>query len=370
MVNKFRVASFNVENLFRRAKVFNFKNHSIGDNFLNKIGEFRNLIAKDSYTTDDKQKIVNLYNLELKDYIFVREDREKLFKKRGWAVVGVKANGADDWDGTIEFKQARFSEVARENTAKVIKAVRADVACIVEAESRPTLRSFDSHLLGSRYKYEMLVDANDPRGIDVGLYSKYPIGGIWTHMFDKQGNKKIFSRDCLEVELILPNQQPLYILCNHFKSRGYDYDGSANQKRERQAKRVSQILSKRYDLLNDWVIVAGDLNDNPSSQPLKPLLDVLNLYDVLEKQFPNDPLKRWTYHYNQFEQIDFILVSKPLIDRFIKAGIERRGIYKLKTLTAGSNGLVDDETEFDSVSHFSNAASDHGAVWVDFDLTG
>ena len=58
--------------------------------------------------------------------------------------------------------------------------------------------------------------------------------------------------------------------------------------------------------------MAGDLNDTPDSAPLKPLMDVRYLYDVLALQFPNQPKKRWTYHYNDFEQIDYVLVSKPL----------------------------------------------------------
>jgi len=365
MPNNFRIASFNVENLFERAKVLNFKDRSVGDNILKSINDFCELLKKTTYTTNDKEQIVKLYKEELKPYIEVREDRGKLFKRKGWTVTGVQANGTGGWDGTIEFKRAKFSELTRENTAHVIKDVHAHVACIVEAESRPALKSFDAHLLNYLYKYEMLIDANDPRGIDVGLYSKYCLGGVWTHMFDKEGNKTIFSRDCLEVEVFLPSGQPLYVLCNHFKSRGYDFDGTANEKRRRQAKRVAQILGK-YNLTKDWVVVAGDFNDNPTSGTLQPLLNVGDMYDVLELQFPADPIKRWTYHFNQFEQIDFILVSKPLKERFRKAGVERRGIYNLKKLTISSNGLVDIEVEYNTVTHWTNAASDHGAVWAEF----
>lgn len=324
-------------------------------------------MKKDAYTANDKKEITRLYNNELKQYIEVREDRGKLFRRRGRAVTGVAANGLNDWDGTIEFKRAKFSGIARQNTARVIRNVGAHVACIVEAEDRPTLQSFDAHLLNNRYKYEMLIDANDPRGIDVGFYSRYPLDSIRTHMFDEEDNKTIFSRDCLEVEVLLPGNKLLRVLCNHFKSRGYDYDGTANEKRERQAKRVAEILDK-YDLSNDWVVVAGDLNDNPTSAPLQPLLSVPNLFDVLALQFPNEPMKRWTYHYDKFEQIDFILVSKPLMDRFSKAGIERRGISGLKKLTTASQGEVVVEKEYDTVTSWTNAASDHGAVWAEFEI--
>jgi endonuclease/exonuclease/phosphatase family metal-dependent hydrolase len=366
MPESLRVASFNVENLFGRAKVFNFKDQSIGDKILEKIDELRGLLQKASYSESDKKRILDLYQ-ELKPYIEIREDREKLFKRSGRKVTGVKADGAGDWDGTIEFKRAKFSQLARENTAKVIKDVKADIACIIEAENRQSLKEFDSHLLRSKYRYEMLIDGNNNRGIDVGLYSNYPIGGVWTHIFDKVGRKTVFSRDCLEVEMTLPGVQPLYFLCNHFKSRGYDYDGSADSKRKMQAVQAAKILEK-YDLEKDFVIIAGDLNDNPTSAPLKPLLKVKDLYDVLALQYPDDPNKRWTYHYKKFEQIDFILVSKPLKTRFLEAGVNRRGIYQLEKLTSSANGLVDVEKEYDDVKAWSNAASDHGAVWANFKL--
>jgi endonuclease/exonuclease/phosphatase family metal-dependent hydrolase len=364
-MTRLRVASFNVENLFERAKVFNFWDHSIGDDILEKIDQLRGILAEDNYTDLRKQRILELYD-ELKEYIEIREDRRKLFKRSGWAVVGVEANGEGDWDGTIEFKPAEFSEVARQNTAQVIKDVNPHIMCVVEAESRPTMQAFDAHLLGYRFRYEMLIDANDPRGIDVGLYSKYPLGGVWTHMFDKVGSSTVFSRDCLEVEVLLPNGQSMFVLCNHFKSRGYDYDGTADAKRLRQSTRLAEILSG-YHLTQDWVIVCGDLNDDPTSAQLRPLLDVYNLHDVLDLQFPNDSPRRWTYHYNDFEQIDYILVSTPLKQRFLEAGVERRGIYELNTLTTAS-GVVDIETEYPTVTHWTNAASDHGAVWVDLDI--
>jgi endonuclease/exonuclease/phosphatase family metal-dependent hydrolase len=373
-MSTFRIASFNVENLFARPKVFNFKDKSVGDELLKRIGNFRELLKKDSYSAATKKKIFEEFTITtatkpaLKDFILIREDQGKLWSKQGWAIKGVKANGSGDWNGTIEFKKAKFSEVGRKNTAKVIRKVKADVACIVEADNRPGLRSFDSDLLSSSYPYEMLLDGNDQRGIDVGLYSKFPLGTIRTHMFDKSpnSNSKIFSRDCPEYEVILPNNQSILMLCNHLKSKGYGAQATSNDRRKKQAQAIADILS-RYDLANDWVIVAGDLNDTRDSDPLSPLIQLPNLFDVLELEFGSQMHKRWTYHYKSFEQIDYVLVSKPLKDRFVKAGVERRGMYNLKKLTA-SNASIPNETQFSSVTHWTNAASDHGAVWADFNL--
>lgn len=118
-----------------------------------------------------------------------------------------------------------------------------------------------------------------------------------------------------------------------------------------------------YDLETEFVTVAGDLNDTPDADsPLRPLLDIARLHDVLELQFPADPDKRWTCHYEDVQQIDYVLVSDPLKEAFVKAGVERRGIHKLSEITGGM------ETEFETVTHWTNAASDHGAVWVEFSI--
>lgn len=376
MPNTLRLAAFNVENLFARPKVFNFRDKSIGDRLLDRIRDFRAILKRDSYTVAEKRRLVKEYESgvggsedarPLKDFITVREDQGKLWKRTHRRITGVKANGSNQWAGTIVFKKARFSEIGRQNTAKVLKSVKADIACVVEADNRPNLKQFDTDMLRSRYRYEMLLDGNDRRGIDVGVYSRYPLGVIHTHMFDGTSASKTFSRDCPEYELKPPNSPSLYLLCNHLKSKGYGAAAASNARRKRQATAIAEILD-RYDLRNDWVVIAGDLNDTPESAPLRPLLKKRNLYDVLEWKWPNEPAKRWTYHYRRCEQIDYLLVSKPLRNRLLDAGVERRGIHDLKKFTS-RNADVTTEESWDSVTSWTNQASDHGAVWADIDLS-
>lgn len=370
----FRVASFNVENLFGRPKVFNFRDRTVGDELLKRIGDFRKILKKPVYTASDKKKLVKEYNEggsnpdtpPLKQYIEIREDRGKLWKRQYRRIVGVKASGIGDCDITVAFKKSKLSDIGRSNTGKVLRTVKGDVVCVVEAENRPSLKKFDTDVLSSRYRYEMLLDGNDQRGIDVGLYSRFPLGGIWTHMFDGSSRSKTFSRDCPEYEVWLPNGESLFVLCNHLKSKGYGAQATSNARRKRQAEAIAEILDY-YDLAKDWVVITGDLNDTPNSAPLKPLMDVPNLFDVLALQYPTQPEKRWTYHYKRFEQIDYLLVSKPLKEHFIKAGVERRGMYNLKHLTA-TDPSIENETQYKEVTHWTNAASDHGAVWAEFNF--
>lgn len=115
----------------------------------------------------------------------------------------------------------------------------------------------------------------------------------------------------------------------------------------------------RYNLAQDLVMVAGDMNDTPGSNPMQPLIGLPNLFDVLALKFGNNAQQRWTYKYkNQLNQIDFPLVSKPLKDGFQDAGIERRGIHGVQAITG--------QPAFASVTSASTAASDHGAVWAEF----
>jgi len=360
MATTFRVASFNCENLFSRAKILNLRDSQDAAGKLKLVDELNQLIHKPSpFTASQKSRIVKLFQ-ELKEYIDIRENRPKrLLNKDRTAVV---ATSGKDWDGELEFKRDQFKALTRANTAQVIKAVKADVACLIEVEDKPALAAFNSQMLGTRkFKFPMLIDGNDPRGIDVGVCTDFPILSLKTHMFDGPATSRTFSRDCLRVEMALPGGQSLHVLCNHFKSKSGG-EAASDPRRKRQAERVAEILGE-YDLKKDLVIVAGDLNDTPDAHsPLRPLLDLPNLHDVLALQFPNNPAARWTYHYQSFEQIDYVLVSKPLKNAFVKAGVERRGIYDLSKLTAGA------ETEFDTITHWTNAASDHGAVWAEFSI--
>ena len=65
--------------------------------------------------------------------------------------------------------------------------------------------------------------------------------------------------------------------------------------------------------------------------------------------------------------MDYLLVLEPLKAAFKKSGVYRNGVYNLKKITAGYPE-VEQETQLSWVTHWTNAASDHGAVWADFDL--
>jgi hypothetical protein len=209
------------------------------------------------------------------------------------------------------------------------------------------------------YRYELVAHPGRSKGA-----ARYD-GGLLAHTCRRPAHTGLSPERSPYPEL--RNLPPPALPGQRTAHRHTGYDGTADAKRKRQARRVAELL-EQYDLKKEWVVVAGDLNDSPTSPPLQPLLNVDGLHDVLQLQFPDQPAKRWTYHYDKFEQIDFVLVSEALKDRFRKAGVERRGIYGLHRLTSRSNGEVEVELEYEDVTSWRRAASDHGAVWAEFSL--
>jgi endonuclease/exonuclease/phosphatase family metal-dependent hydrolase len=361
MPQTIRVATFNSENLFSRAKVLNLPDDAVISAELAKIRELDVLLRKSTYDTATKKQIKALYG-ELRELIEIRENRGRLFSSRQFnpQTTRVVAKGAAEWDGEITFKRAEFTELTRENTARVIKEIKPDVLCLVEVENRESLLAFNRALLGNRkMKFGMSIDGNDDRGIDVAVLTNFPIVNLKTHVYDGTASSPIFSRDCLEMAMKLPDGRLLHLLCNHFKSKSGG-DLATDAKRARQAARVKEILAE-YDLVHDLVVVAGDFNDTPTRPPLQPLVTLPHLHDVLTLQFPASPEARWTHHFgSEVSQIDYILVSEPLKNGFVTSGVERRGIFDLSGLTGGAM------SSFTTVTSEANSASDHGAVWAEF----
>lgn len=371
---RLRISTFNCENLFSRPKVLNFEYNDKARPYLDQIARLDSLIALPVYDDSAKTEILQLVEA-LKGYIDINELHEKLIsthKVDGKSKRYVKPNGRAQWVGGIELEPDPIPLDAQASTAEVIATTNADIQCMVEVEDRHTLENFSSRFFkgATAYPYNVLVDGNDPRGIDVGLLSRYPLGEIRTHIFDRVApdkSERVFSRDCLEVEVLLPGDRRLFLLLNHFKSQGYGSKAANDAKRKRQVDRVAEILAG-YDLDNELVVVAGDFNDKAlaAGRPnpvLAGLLQLPGLVDVLAKQFA-DPQERWTY--KDKSQLDYLLVSKPLAEAMVAAGVERRGLYQADKLTANLPGGP--VQPFDMITSPALEASDHGAVWADFNV--
>jgi len=218
-----------------------------------------------------------------------------------------------------------------------------DIVFLQEVESMDILRKFNDEFLGKefqekgKYRYQIIIDSDDPRRIDVAVLSDYPIKSIVTHMYDTYiddsgTERKSFSRDCLEISFQISKRKTLTAFVNHLKSKYGDDQEKNDKKRKRQAEKVATIVKERFNgkkfIKKDFVIV-GDFNDAPSSDPVKPLVKDLGVTNVINK-LPKK--ERWTYLYraeNTISQIDYLLLSPNLVKKSDGVPyIERRGLPK------------------------------------------
>ncbi|MGH9202494.1 MAG: hypothetical protein ACRD2A_14820 [Vicinamibacterales bacterium] len=130
------LATFNVENLFRRPVVLDQPNWADGREQLNDYTKFNGIISKASYSSTDKQWLVDfLDRYEMADRRIGKDDpfqlnevRGKLFKvPTGQPKAEIVVQGRSDWDGWLELRRHNVNHVAIENTARVVEALSADV---------------------------------------------------------------------------------------------------------------------------------------------------------------------------------------------------------------------------------------------------
>jgi len=246
----------------------------------------------------------------------------------------------------------------RRNTARVITENQPDILAVQEVENIMALKLFDRNYLNKSYEYKMLIDGNDSRGIDVGIFSKYPIVHVRSFQFDKdQEGTFIFSRDCLEADILLPNKKLLTVYVNHFKSK----IGGGEERRRKQANQVTKIIQDRFgeDLDKHDFVIFGDLNAGPKEQELKSLLELNGIENVVQTRLPE--ADRWTHYYlpeNKAEQLDYLLLSSSLTKKNLQAVpfIERRGLGDYVKIYQGPR--------FPGVGSEGTEASDHCAIYM------
>jgi endonuclease/exonuclease/phosphatase family metal-dependent hydrolase len=367
-----KIAAYNVENLFDRARAFDEKT-SEAQRLINEEAELNSLFQKENYTDASKKRILQLLkSLDIlkKDdspFVILRQIRGKLLKRPKTGAVQVIANGRKDWVGWVELKTRQVNEIAVENTGRVIRDVNADIIAVVEAEHRIALKQFSDFVLkkvnGKPYEHVMLIDGNDDRGIDVGVMTRkgFTIGNMRSHIHDKGDNgQPIFSRDCPEFCIETPQGELIWILPNHFKSKFGGNDPNSQAKRTEQAKRVATIYKDLIAAGEKNVVILGDLNDTPNSETLKPLLTGTNLKDISEHpSFDTGEFKgKGTFGLgNDNDKIDYLLLSPALFARIKKCGLFRKGAWPGKSPKRW--------TVYDELKEEIHVASDHHVVWCE-----
>jgi endonuclease/exonuclease/phosphatase family metal-dependent hydrolase len=366
-----RIATFNVENLFSRARALNQDTWAEGKQVLAAYSRLNARLQKAIYGTADKTAILaDLEALGLKasdesTFAILRQNKQKLIKRPSSASPEVVASGRGDWLGWVDLKKEAVNEIATRMTAKVIQDVKADVLAVVEAEDRVALKRFNDQLLkglDAAYDCIMLIDGNDERGIDVGLMTKsgIDIGAVVSHVDDSVDGDRIFSRDCPEFTIRSGGEEFL-IIVNHLKSKGFGSPAASNARRKAQAARAREIYDLRRSQGQKHIAILGDLNDTPGSDPLSPLLgngsDLQDIFD--HDKFEGDGRPGTFGNGTASNKIDYILFSPALSARVTKGGVWRKGVW------GGVNGTL--FPHYPEMERSIHAASDHAAVFADIE---
>lgn len=369
-----RLAVYNVENLFDRAKAMNLESWDEGRPVLERFSALNTLLGQISYSDSDKKNMVDLMRdlgLEKSDtgpFVILRRNRGGLVKRPKAGGIEIVADGRADWVGSLELRDEPINEHAMRNTARVINDLGADILGVVEAESRPVLSAFNREILpaigGDPFRHVMVIDGNDERGIDVGLMSRqgFPIGRMRSHVDDLLANgQPVFSRDCPEFEVATPGGVRVIVMVNHLKSKGYGGKATSDARRKAQSERIAEIYEGLIAGGDDHVAVIGDLNDTPDSDPLAPLIGSTSLKDVFEHDAFDDGGYPGTYGgCTAANKIDYMLLSPALFTKVRAGGVFRKGMWP---------GVRPKKWDvYEELKRKEDSGSDHAALWVDLDL--
>ena len=292
----------------------------------------------------------------------------------GARVVGAYAiEDAREYDIVRKSYEAMASDDMRQLTALAIAETDADVICLQEIDDqialdlfyenylRPVLRQrFAQATKGldrdSRervapawfYDFRRVIPGNDSRGIDVAVMSRFPVEIVsnaaltldfvagapldWTRLeaLSATRGRKIFPRDCVEVEVATPFG-PFTLFNCHFKSmqpltRGGDGRLDTRVLRQAEAFAVRRIVERRFGgpdaaRAADWAI-CGDLNDYHEIDGVP--VEGGALAPLLADGFAVDPARRlpaterWTHYFTSedaYVQLDYLLLSPALAAR-------------------------------------------------------
>lgn len=198
--------------------------------------------------------------------------------------------------------------------SEIIHRIDCDVLALQEVENLDILNWFNDEYLHGRYSNAILVEGNDPRGIDVAVLSNMEIKNVVSfrerdiyvaanHEFSK------FSRDLLAVVWEGPDGRQWTLLTTHLKAGGMILD---RERRKSQATAIAEII-REQGYVDKWgrgiTILAGDLNAEPWEDDLA----------ALSRVPFSDPGRDLPYRYTHASRktLDYILLSPEADLRYI-----------------------------------------------------
>lgn len=256
----------------------------------------------------------------------------------------------------------------KKNLANVILQVNhgkgPDILILQEVENLKVLKDLVDHeLADAQYTTVLLVEGKDVRGIDTAVVSRLPVGGeVVLHEVPFQQMAKSTLKDTrgiLEVPLLLPDGEKVFVYSNHFPApfhsrdyriQAYQFLGSLMEKK---GKDVIQIAGGDFNTPSDEDAKYGILSQNAEKDWI---VAHKRAYKGIQGSSYYPKNKTWSF-------LDMILLSKNLED-----GKGWEWIPSSFVVANQASGQLDEHgfpQSFDTRSGIG--ASDHLPVYVELE---
>jgi len=203
-----------------------------------------------------------------------------------------------------------------EGIASGLAQLGGDVAILQEVENDTVLDDLarSPALASQGYTVHYLLRGNDPRGINVGLMSRYPIDKYLSHKddiftrLDAPAKVYHYARDVAEIHMTWGTSHVI-ILGVHFKAK---IDGDDPDRRVAEAQHTRQIADEL--LAQDpaaRLFIVGDFNDTPGSDTYTSVRDGQNgpTYENAMAKVPTPD--QWSYQYGSQKQLIDQMFAAP-----------------------------------------------------------
>ncbi len=229
--------------------------------------------------------------------------------------------------------------------AEAIALIDPDVITLAEVENEGCLAALAAKLAanGKTYPLVHLGETGSNGSVDVGILSRGTLTEVKTHrqipLVQADGTKTTFTREFLEVRMTF-GAKAVVMFGAHFRSKSTDDPA----RRLAEAKAAQAIVAGvGAELPDALVILGGDLNDTPGSEPIT-AMELGGALVRVASDIP--PAKQGTYIFQGSDQaIDHIYVVKGQASRYVPMSAT---VYR------------DDAKGF--------GGSDHGALAADFSI--
>ena len=364
-----KVASFNVQNLFHRDRIFieNTKTHcrSKWPQEFDKLLLTTNGVGLSIDRLRELSCFLKLDKTDISPYFTIRRHEGVLHIKR-MDQHDVKAGEFSNWNGWIKVRTSPISLRATMHKAQVIKEIDPDILILQEIEDRISLEEFNNLILPqvncTPFDQCILIPSSEGKGREQALLLKngYELDSVKFHIID---TSDVPSHELIDYSIITKERKLIHILSTYF------YDNRLNKEKASEVRRLQALgVSRVYKELEGngqiKVIIAGTLNAPSYCNSLAPLLQNTSLKDITKHvsfEVDYDDGLDASYHrmgaYRKgvnIKQKDFMLLSPTLFKTINDSGLNRKAMWPNERPQWAN---------YKSIKIKKDAASEHPALW-------